>query len=258
MNKGFTFEIKNNLLEPKHIEAMGISIWLFMWLDDKITKIDENEVGWVLGGKPIKYEQVQEELGISQATYTRWIAQLSKYPYIKAIRTPYGISFRVYKAHKNFKKRLIKSEESSSSKVRNHVYKSEESNKTITVDNNSKTKEVELPIWINKNAWENWLKYNKERKKKMPPTTISFQIKKLERFKNDHVEMINQSIEKGWSGLFPVKKTFENSDARRVIEKRREGIQEEEERKILAGDEESRKKINEDIKKLHLGMTKAI
>lgn len=133
--KGFTFEIKNNLLEKKHLESMGIAVWLFMWLDDKITKIDEQGTGWVLGGKPVKYEDIKNEFGISQATYTRWVNKLLKYPYINAIRTPHGISFRVFKAHKVFKKRVIKSDESKSSHVRNHLVTCEESNKTVTVDN---------------------------------------------------------------------------------------------------------------------------
>ncbi len=117
--KGFTFEIKNNLLEKKHIEAMGIAVWLFMWLDDKITKVDENGVGWVLGGKPIIFKEVEAELGISQRTYTRWIAQLEKYPYIKAIRTPTGTSFRVFKAHKTFGRKV----ENKLARAEKHVVK---------------------------------------------------------------------------------------------------------------------------------------
>lgn len=230
---------------------MGISIWLFMWLDDKITKIDDKGVGWVLGGKPIKYEEyIKPELGISLATYTRWVKILSSYPYIKAIRTPYGISFRVFKAHKNFKKRLIKSEESKSSLVRNLYDKNEESNKTIPVDNNNKTIEA-LPLWINKDAWNAWLKYNKEKKKKMPPSTIQFQLNKLEKFKKDHTEMIYQSIERGYSGLFPIKKDYSRSDAGRVLQKREED-EAQRERSESVEDSEARKKILGDIKNLAL------
>lgn len=99
---GFAFEIKNNLLEKKHLTGMGVAVWLFMWLDDKITRIDENGTGWVLGGKPIKYSEIKKDFGISRRTYARWVNQLTKYPYINAIRTPAGISYRIYKAHKKF------------------------------------------------------------------------------------------------------------------------------------------------------------
>lgn len=150
--KGFTFEIKNNLLEHKHIEAMGTAVWLFMWLDDKITKIDDEGVGWVLGGKPLVYADVKAELGIGERTYQRWVKQLAEYPYIKAIRTPRGISFRVFKAYKNFKKRSAINGGSDTTKVADHRDKSGGSNKTDTVDRDSRdTSEQssqEIPILI--------------------------------------------------------------------------------------------------------------
>ncbi len=141
--KGFSFDIKNNLLEKKHLKNMGIAVWLFMWLDDKITRVDEDGTGWVLGGKPVLYTDVKKDFGISASTYTRWVDMLEKYPYIKAIRTPTGISYRIYKAHKNFGDRkkvkkgfhtsdegYVTSDESDTAHVTNP-------NKTITVDNYS-------------------------------------------------------------------------------------------------------------------------
>jgi len=104
--KGFGIEIKNNLLEPKHIQSMDVAVWLYMFLIDKITSINDKGEGIVLGGKPVKYKEVKEELGISQNTYTKWMDMLIKYPYIITIRTPHGISFRVLKAHKKFIKRF--------------------------------------------------------------------------------------------------------------------------------------------------------
>jgi hypothetical protein len=157
--KGFGIEIKNDLLDPKHVEQMGVSVWLYMWLIDHITSVSEAGVGLVLGGKPVKFEEVKKELGISPDTYTRWIDKLAEYPYIKATRTPYGIVFQVLKAHKRFKNRIRESAESTSAEVRNPVRENAESNKTDTVrDSNSKTtpaQEVvnyyfELKGWANK------------------------------------------------------------------------------------------------------------
>lgn len=132
--KGFGIYIQNDLLEPKHIEAMGIAVWLYMWLLDKMTSIDEKQVGHVLGNKPIKYEEIQEALGISADTYTRWMQTLEEAGYIKAIRTPAGISFRVFKA----KKRFRKSAEGDSAQMRNRFRTNAESNirqyKDNTVD----------------------------------------------------------------------------------------------------------------------------
>jgi hypothetical protein len=139
--KGFDIEIKNNLLERKHFVAMGMSVWLYMWLIDRMTSIGEDEIGLVLGGKPIKYDEIKKEFGISQSTYTRWIDQLEKYPYIKAIRTPYGISYRVFKAHKRFKKRIPKNDASSSPQMTYQSTENDESNKTDTIRDNT----VDLP-----------------------------------------------------------------------------------------------------------------
>lgn len=132
--KGFGIYIKNELLDPKHVECMGSSVWLYMWLLDHVTSIDEKGVGKVLGGKPVKYPDIERELGVSADTYTRWIDKLLEYPYIIAIRTPYGISYRVLKTFKRFRKnaeRFRKTSESNkdSAKPRNLI-------KTNTVDSN--------------------------------------------------------------------------------------------------------------------------
>jgi DNA-binding Lrp family transcriptional regulator len=100
--KGYYIEISNRLLDPKHYQHMGESVWLFMWLLDKMTSISEDGVGKVLGGKPIKFSEVKEELGISERTYRRWVGRLLNNKYIQAIRTPYGLSMSVNKAKKVF------------------------------------------------------------------------------------------------------------------------------------------------------------
>jgi hypothetical protein len=101
--KGFDISIKNELLEKKHFVAMGKAVWLYIFLVDKITSVDEKQVGTVLGGKPLVFEKdIHETFPITRQTYYKWIEQLEKYPYIETKRTPYGISFRVFKAHKVF------------------------------------------------------------------------------------------------------------------------------------------------------------
>lgn len=63
----------------------------------------------------------------------------------------------------------------------------------------------ELPLWLNKESWADWISYNLEKKRKLPPTTIKFQFKKLEKLGiGNHREVINQSIEKKWTGFFPL------------------------------------------------------
>jgi hypothetical protein len=143
--KGFGIEIKNDLLDPKHFERMGISVWLYMWLIDKMTSISEEGEGKVLGGKPIKFEDVGPEIGISERTYNRWISMLEKGKYIKTLRTPYGLVLTVLKAHKKFNKRYAKNGGTGKGEIRQICpsdtpdvavlnTKSGGSNKTVSVD----------------------------------------------------------------------------------------------------------------------------
>jgi hypothetical protein len=94
--------ISNGLLEGDHQEKMGSSVWQFMWCIDKVTSIDEDGIGKVLGGKPINLTDIH---GCSERTNSRNLNKLEQLGYIKLIHTPYGISIRVNKAKKVFQKR---------------------------------------------------------------------------------------------------------------------------------------------------------
>jgi hypothetical protein len=103
--KGFGIYVKNNLLEPKHVENMGESIWLYLWLLDKMTSVNENGIGKVLGGQPVSAGMLQDELGLSERTYRRWVDKLRSTGYIRTLRTPYGLVITVSKAEKIFSKK---------------------------------------------------------------------------------------------------------------------------------------------------------
>jgi len=104
--KGYWIEIVNNLLDPKHRKAMKESVWLFMWLLDKITSISEEQVGMVSGGKPIAYEEVNRDLDLPERTYRDWVSRLKKHQYIKTKRAPNGLIFFVNKAKKRFGQKI--------------------------------------------------------------------------------------------------------------------------------------------------------
>lgn len=104
--KGYGIYVKNDLLDPKHYKQMGGAVWLYLWLLDRMTSIDENGVGRVLGGRPVKLAEIKQEVGIHPNTYTNYIERLELHGYIKSTRTPYGYTFRVYKAVKMFGNRV--------------------------------------------------------------------------------------------------------------------------------------------------------
>lgn len=82
---------------------MGEAVWEFMWLLDKITKIQGN-LGYVLGGKPINLEDLANDLEVHEVTVSRNLQKLVEQGYISTLRTPYGLVIKVMKAKKRFNK----------------------------------------------------------------------------------------------------------------------------------------------------------
>ena len=164
--KGFGIDIRNELLDPKHIEKMGVSLWLFMWCIDAMTSVNESGVGKVLGGAPIKYERIKNDLGIPERTYNRWLSILKKEGYINTLRTPYGLVITVNKAKKAFGKRsAINGGRYATNGVSNRVAtngvssdKSGGSNKTVQVDNTDK--DITKDIILHKQSYEESKKIN--------------------------------------------------------------------------------------------------
>lgn len=64
---------------------------------------------------------------------------------------------------------------------------------------------IHLPDWLNVEAWQEWMKYRSDIKKKMTPKTVKMQLNFLSLHQRDHVGIIKQSIMNGWTGLFPLK-----------------------------------------------------
>lgn len=91
----------------------------------------------------------------------------------------------------------------------------------VTLEKNriEKNKDIELPIWLNKKAWDAWVQYRKEKKKSLTPLSMKMQLKFLEENKEDHTQIIRNSITNGWTGLFPIKKDgFQQKKPPRFIE----------------------------------------
>jgi hypothetical protein len=102
----FYIQVSNGLLKGDHRKMMGEAVWEFMWCIDKITKVDEDGTGWVLGGKPVKLRDLTGDMGVHATTSSRNLNKLQKFGYLGLIHTPYGIKISVIKAKKVFKKNL--------------------------------------------------------------------------------------------------------------------------------------------------------
>lgn len=98
----FYISVSNGLLKDNHRKRIGTAVWEFMWCLDKITKIDEKGIGYVLGGKPIKLAEIARQMNFHKNTVSQNLAKLEKEGYIHKTLTPYGIVIRVMKAKKRF------------------------------------------------------------------------------------------------------------------------------------------------------------
>lgn len=72
-----------------------------------------------------------------------------------------------------------------------------------------------FPDWLNRQAWEDWVDYRKEIKKKMTDRTQSMQCALLKKYNKDEQRtIIESSIRNGWTGLFELKNN--NSGSKKI------------------------------------------
>jgi glucosamine 6-phosphate synthetase-like amidotransferase/phosphosugar isomerase protein len=73
----------------------------------------------------------------------------------------------------------------------------------------SKTETVQLPPYVDKEIWDDWVQHRKEIKHPLKPTTIRSQLKQLEKWHNEGMdvnEIIQTSITNSYQGLFPLRR----------------------------------------------------
>jgi len=94
------------LLDPKHKKKIGSAIWEFLWCINKITKeIKNSEEIWglVLGGKPIKAKEIENDLGIHPKSIKKNLRKLVMSGYLKMTQTQYGQIIHVNKSKRSSK-----------------------------------------------------------------------------------------------------------------------------------------------------------
>ena len=105
MADSFPFTIWSGLLQNGHKEKIGSAIWEFLWCINKVTKeIRQSEnalpVGIVLGGKPIKADEIAKDLKIHPETVKSNLRRLKKEKYIDYKLAPYGYIITVSNSKK--------------------------------------------------------------------------------------------------------------------------------------------------------------
>ncbi len=93
----YVIPVSNGILE--HREKIGPAIWLFLLLIDWVTA-EQDGIGLVLGGKPVKVEKIMEVLRLGNRQVRKQIQRLESHGYIRLRRNPYGFSISVTKSKK--------------------------------------------------------------------------------------------------------------------------------------------------------------
>ncbi|MGY4689312.1 hypothetical protein [Salibacterium sp. K-3] len=97
------FRVYSGLLTPHHKKKIGAALWEFLWCIDRVTNEMEQEgqkSGTVLGGSPVSYSDVANDLGVGKSTVKRNFERLEEENYIHLKRTPYGHIVTVNKSKK--------------------------------------------------------------------------------------------------------------------------------------------------------------
>src|ERR1700735_77316 len=97
--KNFSTGLRGVLFEAQHYARMGSALWLYGWLVLRQTH-QTGSVGWVLGGAPVRYREIEEETGFNRRTLERWLSTLRRQGYIETTAAQEGVRIRITKAKK--------------------------------------------------------------------------------------------------------------------------------------------------------------
>jgi hypothetical protein len=98
--KNYNTGLRGVLFEERHYARMGSAIWLYGWLVLRQTH-QTGTTGWVLGGAPVTYREIEGETGFNRRTLERWMSLLRRNAYIATEAAPGGVVVRVLKAKKH-------------------------------------------------------------------------------------------------------------------------------------------------------------
>jgi hypothetical protein len=98
--KDFNTGLRGVLFEARHYARMGAAVWLYGWLVLRQTH-ESGGVGYVLGGAPVTYREIEQETGFNRRTLEAWMRVLRREGYIETRQLPAGISIQILKAKKH-------------------------------------------------------------------------------------------------------------------------------------------------------------
>ena len=98
--KDFNTGLRGVLFEAGHYARMGSAVWLYGWLVLRQTH-QSGGIGYVLGGSPLTYREIEEETGFNRRTLEAWMRALRREGYIETRQDRGGIVVLIVKAKKH-------------------------------------------------------------------------------------------------------------------------------------------------------------
>jgi len=159
-------------------------------------------------------DSLKKDTGISTQTLRTCIARLKSTGEITSESTN---KFRIITLlkYEEYQEKNIKLTSKPTSKLTNNQ---QSTNNQLTANKNDKElKELKensdpfiLPQFINQEVWNEFIKIRKSKKNPNTDYSLKLIIEKLNKLPGDKNEILKQSIESGWTGVFPLKQ-FNNN-----------------------------------------------
>jgi hypothetical protein len=211
--------LKGGILDFKHIEAMGMSVWLYMWCVRHQTK----STGFIHGGGIVTYELIQQEIAVPTRTLKRWMAKLHRWGYVTVTYLAYKkMRVQVMKSKKfNYRQSSFSENEEFTPRAKNGPSIGPDVALTGAKNGPSNKRSKERYIEpLNQEApngagvvpaatWLEWIAHRNKIRKPLTPHAVDLQLRDLVEWKSkgfDCVEIIERSIKNGWTGLFSPEK----------------------------------------------------
>ncbi len=80
-------------------------MWLYGWLVLRQTHQSQG-IGYVLGGAPVTYREIEDETGFNRRTLEAWMRVLRREGYVRTQNVPAGISVQILRAKKHRPNRM--------------------------------------------------------------------------------------------------------------------------------------------------------
>lgn len=208
---GYT-PIANELLEafllykfPKNTGDAPRLLWLF---------IARKTFGFSKKEDCISLTQFEKNTNIRRGTIVHWLNYLVQAKLLVRANEPTknGFAYTINKDYDTWlplvqARRLVQARIVSSAlaSTKTSALASTHINKKQINKNKGFKNSLTLPEWLNKETWAEWEQHRKEIGKKLTPLTITKQLNILSEHKDQHEQIIQQSIQHGWTGLFKPK-----------------------------------------------------